>query len=450
MMMKKKLSSKKSTCVHKVITMMKNKLRICNKPDKKKSVINEDIVTEILLRLPAKSIYKFKCVSKTWLKIITDPWFGNAYKSSNGLPVLAGFFHGDDYYDLNFNPVNHRLKSPSLNHVPLNLRGLSITSVSSSNGFLLLSITDRRKIVYNPVTRRTLMIPKMKGKSEWFHAVGLIHEKDHHVKAVFAYKLATDDIQTALEIDTFTRDNKIVGRDELPKDWPEMLVKWVCRTNHIEFRVYCSKKNEWNCNRLVSKFTRYVCFAPDQMAGVSIGSNLYWMTTDGAVLNYNGEIEAAELISAPTESAGLEAKSMHCSANEILVYCASERMTKEVVIWELSDRKTWVVKERVMLHGPENFRLVKILYVCHEMQAVFVQTSKGLCRFGVSENKWNQICALRSGINSMTPYLMSPWPAALIGDEAWPSSSSSSSSSSSNNKNSGSKPNLVINYHIIH
>ncbi|XP_039115743.1 putative F-box protein At3g52320 [Dioscorea cayenensis subsp. rotundata] len=436
-MMMQKLLSEKSTCVLEVITMMKNMLHMWNKPDKKKSVINEDIVTEILLRLPAKSIYKFKCVSKTWLKIITDPWFGHAYNSSNGLPVLAGFFHADDNCDLIFNPVNHQLLSPSLNHAPLNLLGLS----TSSNGFLLLCITDGQKIVYNPVTRRRLMIPKMKGNQEWIHAFGLIHEKDNHVKAVFAYKLVTDDIQTALKIDSFTRDNKIV---ELPKDWPEMLVKWQCMTKNVEFRVYCSKKNEWNSKRLVSKFPRYVCFQPEHKAGVSIGGNLYWMTMDGAVLSYNSESETAELISAPASSAGLDAKSMHCSANEILVYCARERMTEEVVIWELSDRKTWVAKERVKLHGLKNFHLVKILYVCHEMQAVFVQTLKAVYRFGVSENEGKQICTLRSGVR-MTPYLMSPWPASLIGDEAWPSSSSSSK-----NKNSGSTTKLKIHYHTIH
>ncbi|KAH7688160.1 F-box domain-containing protein [Dioscorea alata] len=251
-MMKKKLLSKKSTSVRKVITMMKDKLRICKKPDKKKSVMNEDIVTEILLRLPAKSIYKFKCVSKTWLKIIIDPWFANAYNFSNGLPVLAGFFHENDNYDLVFNPVNHLLKSPSLNHVPLNVQSPLVSVKPSSCGFLLLCTMDDRKFVYNPVTRRRLMIPKMEGKLGWYHALDLLHEKDNHVKAVFAYKLATDDAQTAFEINRFTRDNIIVGTDKLPEDWPEMLVRWKCRTKYIEFRVYCSKKNEWNSKRLVS------------------------------------------------------------------------------------------------------------------------------------------------------------------------------------------------------
>ncbi|XP_039115730.1 putative F-box protein At3g52320 [Dioscorea cayenensis subsp. rotundata] len=402
-MMMQKLLSEKSTWVLEVITMMKNMLHIWNKADKKKSVINEDIVTEILLMLPAKSIYKFKCVSKTWLKIITDPWFGHAYNSSNGLPVLAGFFHADDNCDLIFNPVNHQLLSPSLNHVPL--LGLS----TSSNGFLLLCTTDGQKIVYNPVTRRRLMIPKMKGDHEWYHAFGLIHEKDNHVRAVFAYKLVTDDKQMAFKIDRIRCDNKIVDRVESP----EMLVQWQCKTKDVEFRVYHSKKNEWNSKRLVSKFPRYVCFQPEQKAGVSIGGYLYWISLDGAVVSYDSESEVAELISSPEASTELEAKSMHCSANGILVYCARERMTEDVVIWELSDQKTWIAKERVKLHGLENYHLRTILYVCHEMQAVFLQTMKGVYKFNMSEEKLELICSDR-----VTPYMMPPWPAALIGDEA--------------------------------
>ncbi|XP_039115724.1 uncharacterized protein LOC120251239 [Dioscorea cayenensis subsp. rotundata] len=408
---------------------------LSKKPKKIKSVINEDVVTEILLRLPTKSIFKFKSTSKTWLKIINDPWFANTYKSSNGLPVLAGLFHVNYNYELKFNPVNHRLKSPSLNHLPLDLKDLSVTDMLSSNGFFLLCTSDDEKIVYNPVTRRRLMIPKMERTNDWYHAFGLIHENDNHIKVVFAYKLASDDIQTALEIHRFTRDNKLVGRDELPQHWPELIVKWQCKTKDIEFKVYCSKKKEWNSKILVSTFPRHVCFEPEQQAGVSIGGDLYWMTLDGSVLDYNSEREAAELISAPVASEGLKAKSLHCSANGILVYCACDRKTEEVVIWELIDRKIWAAKKRVKLHGVEHLHMEMILYVCHEMQALFFQTrAKEVYRFGVSEEKLELICPLSLIGDQVTPYMMSPWPAALNGDEAWPSSSSSSE-----NKDSGSK-----------
>lgn len=52
------------------------------------------------------------------------------------------------------------------------------------------------------------MISKMTEKVDWYRAFGLIHEKDNHIIAVFAYKLATGNIETALEVDRVTRDTK--------------------------------------------------------------------------------------------------------------------------------------------------------------------------------------------------------------------------------------------------
>uniref|UniRef100_A0A0R0ISF1 F-box domain-containing protein n=2 Tax=Glycine max TaxID=3847 RepID=A0A0R0ISF1_SOYBN len=38
-----------------------------------------DLMREILLRLPVRSVSRFKCVCKSWLSIISDPQFGNSH-----------------------------------------------------------------------------------------------------------------------------------------------------------------------------------------------------------------------------------------------------------------------------------------------------------------------------------------------------------------------------------
>ncbi|KAI3932272.1 hypothetical protein MKW98_024992 [Papaver atlanticum] len=43
--------------------------------DKSNVVLDEDIVCDILSRLPVKSLLRFKCVSKRWCSLIQDPYF---------------------------------------------------------------------------------------------------------------------------------------------------------------------------------------------------------------------------------------------------------------------------------------------------------------------------------------------------------------------------------------
>ncbi|PKA62993.1 Putative F-box protein [Apostasia shenzhenica] len=47
--------------------------------EEKSCIFHCDIVRELLLRLPAKSVGRFRCVSKSWLAITTDPFFLRAH-----------------------------------------------------------------------------------------------------------------------------------------------------------------------------------------------------------------------------------------------------------------------------------------------------------------------------------------------------------------------------------
>ncbi|XP_066358070.1 putative F-box protein At1g47765 [Miscanthus floridulus] len=51
----------------------------------------EDIVLEVLVRLPAKALCRFRCVSKAWRTLISDPTFV-AVQRSRARPHLVGVF----------------------------------------------------------------------------------------------------------------------------------------------------------------------------------------------------------------------------------------------------------------------------------------------------------------------------------------------------------------------
>ena len=46
---------------------------------RKKMVLLQDLITEIMLRLPVKSVVRFKSVCKAWLFLISDPHFAKSH-----------------------------------------------------------------------------------------------------------------------------------------------------------------------------------------------------------------------------------------------------------------------------------------------------------------------------------------------------------------------------------
>ncbi|CAA7018525.1 unnamed protein product [Microthlaspi erraticum] len=51
-----------------------------------------DLTSEILLRLPEKSVARFRCVSKLWSSITTDPYFINLFETRSQQPSLLVCF----------------------------------------------------------------------------------------------------------------------------------------------------------------------------------------------------------------------------------------------------------------------------------------------------------------------------------------------------------------------
>lgn len=63
-------------------------------PDPVPVLIPDELIWEILTRLPVKSLMRFKCVSRSWLSMITDPSFAMADRGGIGsILVCEPFFH---------------------------------------------------------------------------------------------------------------------------------------------------------------------------------------------------------------------------------------------------------------------------------------------------------------------------------------------------------------------
>ncbi|CAL9245896.1 unnamed protein product, partial [Arabidopsis halleri] len=61
-----------------------------------------DITREILVRLPSKSLMRFRCVSKLWASITSDPDFINSFTKLQRSCLLLNFQRNDNQLFLSF------------------------------------------------------------------------------------------------------------------------------------------------------------------------------------------------------------------------------------------------------------------------------------------------------------------------------------------------------------
>ncbi|KAL3324948.1 hypothetical protein AABB24_038853 [Solanum stoloniferum] len=127
-----------------------------------KLFVCEEIIINILNRLPLKSLAKFKCISKNWRKYITEIYRRRFQWLE---PYLLGFFCLEKrcqscfFYSSKESPL---VIGSSLDE-SVNFIGERVYIVASSNGFLLCNkIRSRQRVyyVYNPATRQRLDVPK--------------------------------------------------------------------------------------------------------------------------------------------------------------------------------------------------------------------------------------------------------------------------------------------------
>ncbi|XP_071695159.1 F-box protein At5g07610-like [Rutidosis leptorrhynchoides] len=129
-----------------------------HQPTESREVIgyNEYLVTEILRRLPAVYILRFKSVSKHWYSVLS-----HLYNKLCASPHVQGLFYGDIYVPFD---VNNRPPFRSLDFYP-DPRGIKI--VQSCNGLLLCcskteSYDTRKYYVFNPTNKQFELIPSVK------------------------------------------------------------------------------------------------------------------------------------------------------------------------------------------------------------------------------------------------------------------------------------------------
>ncbi|KAG5563859.1 hypothetical protein RHGRI_000154 [Rhododendron griersonianum] len=130
---------------------------------------NLDLLSEILVRLPAKSLIQFESVSKHWMSLISSSHFSTTHSSRNPSPSVSGLYS----YEISASDNSKRLNTvsfrghrnlPSLTFLD-GLRGNNDSKPviqHSLNGLILLRHFDdgtTSYIVCNPTTKKCKTLP---------------------------------------------------------------------------------------------------------------------------------------------------------------------------------------------------------------------------------------------------------------------------------------------------
>ncbi|CAL5090934.1 unnamed protein product [Urochloa decumbens] len=199
-------------------------------PSPKRSAVAglpEDAVLEILARVPARSLYRFKCVAKAWRDLIEDPLNRKRLRQT-----LQGFFFIDkEIYECRLGfaglPTRsvHLQIDSSLSFLMTKLPGIeALTFLDSCNGLLLFEHTQKTwpydplgYVVCNPATEQWEVLARYDGPLPWVYV-----EPARYCYLVFDPSVSSHFHLVEWEFTrSFEKDGFVVDDDEEEEDGDE-------------------------------------------------------------------------------------------------------------------------------------------------------------------------------------------------------------------------------------
>ncbi|KAL7221864.1 hypothetical protein ACSBR1_023751 [Camellia fascicularis] len=160
---------------------------------------NSDLLTEILIRVPAKSLIRFKSVSKEWLYLISDFQFASDHARRNHHSSVSALY----FYSNRWSPeeqlesvsiAGHRTRLPTLSFLDgVVVSSCTITIERSCNGLILCSNGFRKPpyIVCNLTTKKFSLLPDIGPTSS---------ESPHYKVLLFSYSYVNNGRWVEIEI----------------------------------------------------------------------------------------------------------------------------------------------------------------------------------------------------------------------------------------------------------
>ncbi|CAH8383366.1 unnamed protein product [Eruca vesicaria subsp. sativa] len=126
-----------------------------------RSSFSYDLTSEILLRLPAKSVGRFRCVSKLWLSITTDPFFIKTFGATRPSVLLCSIESHNLFVTSTHTHDQSSIRSYSssqrIHPYPMKFPGC-FSSMDSVHRLICIEDTTK-PLVWNPTTGQFLPLP---------------------------------------------------------------------------------------------------------------------------------------------------------------------------------------------------------------------------------------------------------------------------------------------------
>ncbi|XP_059650311.1 F-box/kelch-repeat protein At3g06240-like [Cornus florida] len=162
------------------------------------AVVLDELMIDILSRLPAKSLCRFKCVAKSWFALISSPHFAKTHlnRSNNNKCERLILFSGCSLYSVDCTEASYNdcVTATEIDFPKIEDPHYFKEILASCNGLLLVCEEEDTKFLLNPSTRESKKVPDYDfgvDPSTWSCMYGLGYDSsmdDYKVVAVFYYE----------------------------------------------------------------------------------------------------------------------------------------------------------------------------------------------------------------------------------------------------------------------
>lgn len=331
----------------------------------------EDMILEILLRLPVKSVLRFRSICKSWLRLISHPDFVSnhqAIASQNPENCRKYIVKGLEYL-LKFNLNDYERTNFGVGSLCLPCMRMMTKAVGVCNGVVCLGLGDY-VMLWNPATRRKLtaycpeevsfVLPHVEGTESW---------------------------------DCIGRHSYGFGMDVNMRDYVYL---WIfCRrwdsVLHSVVRMYSTRCNSWRVLEGDFQFlmTEYKNCAI--VKGVPYWTVIVRKKKDDdklseALVSFDVRREVFKLVDYPEAAFKRGNRAYFVEFNghlAALVYCPGEQYSQLVDVWVLDDEVCWSKKFTV---GPIFMEIERLVGCSGDGDILGLDTIYGLFSF-LARNK---------------------------------------------------------------